>query len=159
MFPQEKFDCETDDSLRSTAERVIENLFPSQISSNELFINFIGNSPSSVYTYRYPKPLATKTQKYGGRIFLFKCHLDVNQPEQPAFKGTFGDRTIKSITCSEHLWLTYDELEKNLPKNYWQQISRSIYPDKLIDEREILQKMEMRIKKIQNRLEKQAIQN
>lgn len=152
MFPDEQFQPKVDKSLRSTAERVVEKCFPLNKGKPGAYVKFLGNQPSAVYQYRYPKNVSSELGKYGRRIFLFKCQLDINTPNQPS-EGEFGNRIMKTMNYSDYSWLTRDELQQHMPKVYWKSFGSSIYPDELINVEQLIAKNKIATR-MKRRLEK-----
>lgn len=152
MFPDEQFQPEVDKSLRCTAERALGKCFSLNKGMPGAYVKFLGNLPSAVYNYRYPKTVSSKLGKYGRRIFLFKCQLDINMANQPS-EGEFGTRIMKIMNYSDYSWLTRDELQHQMPKLYWKIFGSSIYPDELINVEQLIARNKT-ASKIKQRLEK-----
>nr|XP_027195750.1 39S ribosomal protein L46, mitochondrial-like [Dermatophagoides pteronyssinus] len=163
LFPQEQYQPDQDKSLRQTAERALENCFPSKKDkSPSVIVKFLGNCPSAFYSYRYPRQLIDERQKQGARIFLFKCQLDVNEKgKHSAIQDkTFGNRILKAENSIDFSWLTRNELCQRLPERYWKQLGLAIYPDEIINIDKLIQSSKRRnINRLTKRLEKIEVAN
>ena len=105
----------TSQSLRQTAERAISCLSDSLLDN----LVFLGNCPSSVYSYRYPSKIrSTMDGKEGGRIFFFKAQVKNSKK----FTG-------KEIKGQDYQWLTREEAANLMStqgtKRYWNCLSNA----------------------------------
>lgn len=147
MFPQERYNSSTDNSLRQTAERLLETIFPT-LSKKQ--VKFLGNVPFGYYWYRYPKPVAKELGTVGARLLFFKANLYIDS----SIKGTFGERILSPANDKEFLWSTRAELSKQLPPRYWSTLERILYPDELVDLEALMQQKKRKISRLSNRLRK-----
>ncbi|KAI2796494.1 39S ribosomal protein L46, mitochondrial [Blomia tropicalis] len=157
LFPTELYNPHLDKSLRSTAERSLEQLYPDNLDS--LNVKFLGNVPATYYWYRYPKSLSDeKNGMVGARIFLFKANLDsICAKTNPLIKGKFGERQLQpkiDKSVSDYGWLTRTELSKELPTKYWGTISKVIYTDELVNLDSLMQQSDKKFSRMSNRLRK-----
>ncbi|OTF69668.1 39S ribosomal protein L46, mitochondrial-like protein [Euroglyphus maynei] len=163
LFPQEQYQPDIDKSLRQTAERALDKCFPpKKDKSPSVFVKFLGNCPSAVYSYRYPRQMIDEQKKFGARIFLFKCQLDVNKEgKHSAIQDeTFGDRILKAENYLDYSWLTRNELCQRLPKQYWKKFGLPIYPDEFINIEQLFQSSKHRnINRLTKRLDRIKVAN
>jgi len=102
------------ETMRQTAERALVDL-----GGNDLKVNYLGNVPSAVYSYVYPKPVSKETNKKGAKIFFFKAyHIS-------------GDFCMNNKFCTDYEWLNRKELALILPKKYWYSLNRSLLVEEL----------------------------
>ena len=114
LLPMAKHDMKKSDSLRSTAEQAIRDNLGEQFLPQ---IVFNGNSPTSVYSYRYPiKIRSSMDGKEGGRIFFFKAHV-VNHKKFSKIEG---------IKNPDYLWLSRQEAKELIlsedNRRYWNRL-------------------------------------
>ena len=104
------------ETMVETAKRALK-LF----SNNNLEVKFLGNAPSAVYSYRYPKEVTKSIfpEKKGAKIFFFKAyHLD-------------GDFEPNKELCGDYKWLNRKELPSLLDNKYWESINNSLFVEEL----------------------------
>ncbi|CAG2107365.1 unnamed protein product [Medioppia subpectinata] len=104
-----------EETMRQTAERALQQF----CSSPELEVQFLGNVPSAVYSYRYPSAVTEKIGTKGAKIFTFKALCKT---------GVFVPNKDK---CLDYEWLNRTELAARLPQTYWQTISKSLLTEGL----------------------------
>jgi hypothetical protein len=121
LLPMAKHDFERSDSLRSTAEKAVRDNLGDTYLSN---IVFIGNCPSSVYTYRYPiKARDSFEGKVGGKIFFFKSHVvDPTKFSKVQLEQGFNNQKYE--------WLIREEAKEIVSKEgnsrYWNRLEDSL---------------------------------
>ena len=155
LFPQIAFN-EEDKSLRQSAERLLDSYFPKTAKGEaSIYTKFLGNCPAILYSYRYPKEYAESSKKIGARVFIFKCNLDPNYSgKHKALSGNFGEKTLKPNGVKEYSWFTRNEIQQNVPEQYWKDVSKTVFPDVLIDLEKIFKNQDHKVSKISNRLQK-----
>lgn len=115
LLPMTRFNETDHDSLRTTAEEAIS------LTLGDAYLDkivFLGNSPSSVYSYRYPIKIRSGLDgKEGGRIFFFKA--TIKNPRKFSMKDVNKEL--------QYQWLTREEakalLTKEGNKRYWNRLS------------------------------------
>lgn len=154
VFPQQLH--QPGESLRNTAERILENHFPSKLQNGNKYsvnVKFLGNAPSCYYSYRYPSDIAEEKQKLGLKMFLFKCELDRNKEKHESLKGPVGNRVLVP-KVDNFMWLTRDELKTQMPERYWDTISNAIFVESLANLDEIVANRRTRLSYLTRRLQK-----
>lgn len=157
LFPQEAH--QQGESLRGTAERIVQDWFPSKNGECSIHVKFLGNSPAAYYTYRYPPKVAEERGKQGVRLFLFKCDLDRNHCAHGAMEGTIGDRLLKPNVKGDYAWLTREEIEKRMPARYWNSIGKAMFVEKLASIEELMANKRSKLSLMTRRLKKLEASN
>ncbi|XP_054168907.1 39S ribosomal protein L46, mitochondrial-like [Oppia nitens] len=105
------------ETMRETAERGLKQFTGQQ--QQEIDVKFMGNSPSAVYSYRYPTDVTNRLQLKGAKIFIYKAiHL-------------MGEFVPNDELCLDYEWLNRKELDQLLPEKYWKTIEKSLLIEEL----------------------------
>ncbi len=103
-----------DETLRQTAERALK-----QFCVNQMEVKFLGNTPSAVYSYRYPSEITKEIEIKGAKVFFFKAnHIN-------------GEFAQNKDFCDDYQWLNRKELPSVLPQRYWNTIENSLFMEEL----------------------------
>ncbi|KHJ97521.1 enoyl-CoA hydratase/isomerase family protein [Oesophagostomum dentatum] len=90
------------ESLRETAERCLREI------GSGLKASVYGNAPFAVYTQKYPKPLKTRLEKDGAKIFFYHAVISPSSSFTPAKKEVV-----------DYKWVVREE--------FWSTVARSKY--------------------------------
>ncbi|KAG8197080.1 hypothetical protein JTE90_004346 [Oedothorax gibbosus] len=99
------------ETLKQTAERVLKEICP-----NPPKIRIMGNAPVGYYKYKYPK-VAREDGVFGAKVFFFR--------------GQLLEKNVKflDINQTDSLWLTHNELNEVLQKDYGKAVQSFLFPD------------------------------
>ncbi|CAJ0930128.1 unnamed protein product, partial [Mesorhabditis belari] len=90
------------ETLRQTAERCL-----GEVVSGDLAVQIQGNAPVSIYTFRYPKPVAQKKNKNGAKIFFYNA---VMSPK--------SDFQVNKSEIADFGWLCAEEFNQRVTGDY-----------------------------------------
>lgn len=84
-------------------------------------LKFLGNAPSAVNSYNYPKKIvANMDGKIGMRFFFFKAQV---------LSGDIDSASLQNDLIQDYMWLNRDEAKslflKEHQRRYWNSFSRS----------------------------------
>jgi ADP-ribose pyrophosphatase YjhB (NUDIX family) len=123
LFPQTE--VEEGHTLRQAAEKAMQPILGTEPS---LKLMFLGNAPSSVYSYQYPLPLKERLNngKVGADIFFFKAQV---------MSGALDPQKMDKKTVQDFLWLTRPECDQlfaqEKQKRYWNAAKSGLFLEDL----------------------------
>ncbi|CAG0912482.1 unnamed protein product [Notodromas monacha] len=92
-------------------------------------VQVLGNAPASVYTFKYPTPVAQKANSVGGKIFFYKGIFSSPTGHDLSDEALLHKDQPRSSEIQELRWVTCDELKELLPEKYWKSVHVLIPPE------------------------------
>lgn len=126
LLPQAQFDRKLGDiDLMDTARRALKESL--NIVNGYRILSKI---PSSVYSFKYPKKVASMTGHDGAKVFFIKADLDL--PDASALQA------IDSTKSDKITWVTRDEALDIVKRKYMMDFSRGLLHEKRVDVNKVL---------------------